>query len=140
MKIGVDARLLSRPITGLGRYTWEVCRALSNIKDVTLYLYSPSPINNSVSGLESVTIRTHSWNNGLLRQLWSESYLPLWAKEDEIDVFWGPSHRLPRFLSSRIARVVTIHDLVWKLAKETMHPTHTFWRRFKCLWQFVKQI
>jgi len=22
----------------------------------------------------------------------------LWAKEDEIDVFWGPSHRLPRFL------------------------------------------
>ena len=126
MKIGVDARLLSRPITGLGRYTWEMCRALSDIKDVTLYLYSPSPINNSVSGLESVTIRTHSWNNGLLRQLWSESYLPLWAKEDEIDVFWGPSHRLPRFLSSRIARVVTIHDLVWKLAKETMYPTTYF--------------
>ena len=122
----MDARLLSRQITGLGRYTWEVCRALSNIKDVTLYLYSPSPINNSVSGLESVTIRTHSWNNGLLRQLWSESYLPLWAKEDEIDVFWGPSHRLPRFLSSRIARVVTIHDLVWKLAKETMYPTTYF--------------
>jgi len=46
LKIGVDARLLSRQITGLGRYTWEVCRALSNIKDVTLYLYSPSPINN----------------------------------------------------------------------------------------------
>ena len=126
MKIGVDARLLSRPITGLGRYTWEMCRALSNIKDVTLYLYSPSPINNAVSGLESVTIRIHSWNNGLLRQLWSESYLPLWAKEDEIDVFWGPSHRLPRFLSSRIARVVTIHDLVWKLAKETMHPATYF--------------
>ena len=126
MKIGVDARLLSRPITGLGRYTWEMCRALSNIKDVTLYLYSPSPINNAVSGLESVTIRIHSWNNGLLRQLWSESYLPLWAKEDEIDVFWGPSHRLPRFLSSRIARVVTIHDLVWKLAKETMYPTTYF--------------
>ena len=98
MKIGVDARLLSRPITGLGRYTWEMCRALSNIQDVTLYLYSPSSINNAVSGLESATIRTHSWNNGLLRQLWSESYLPLWAKEDEIDVFWGSSHRLPRFL------------------------------------------
>ena len=126
MKIGVDARLLSRPITGLGRYTWEMCRALSNIKDVTLCLYSPSPINNVVLGLESETIKTHSWNNGLLRQLWAESYLPLWAKEDEIDVFWGPSHRLPRFLSNRIARVVTIHDLVWKCAKETMHPTTYF--------------
>ena len=126
MKIGVDARLLSRPVTGLGRYTWEMCRALSNIKDVTLYLYSPSPINNVVSGLKSETIKTHSWNNGWLVQFWAESYLPLWAKEDEIDVFWGPSHRLPRFLPSRIARVVTIHDLVWKCAKETMHPTTYF--------------
>jgi len=126
MKIGVDARLLSRPITGLGRYTWEMCRALSNIKDVTLYLYSPSPINNVVLGLESETIKTHSWSNGWLVQFWAESYLPLWAKEDEIDVFWGPSHRLPRFLSSRTARVVTIHDLVWKCAKETMHPITYF--------------
>ncbi len=127
MKVGVDARLLSRPITGIGRYTLEMCRALSNINGVSLYLYSPSPIdNNIVSGLELATIRTHSWNNGLLRQLWSESYLPLLATKDNLDVFWGPSHRLPRFLSSRIARVVTIHDLVWQYAKETMHPATYF--------------
>jgi glycosyltransferase involved in cell wall biosynthesis len=126
MKIGVDARPLSRPMSGLGRYTWEMCRALSDINQISLYLYSPSPINNSLSGLEPVTIRTHSWNNIVLKQLWSESYLPLWAKEDEIDVFWGPAHRLPSILPNRIARVVTIHDLVWKYAKETMRPTAYF--------------
>ena len=126
MKIGVDARLLSYPVTGLGRYAWELCRALSNIKDVALYLYSPSPISNVVLGLKPKTIKTHSWSNRWLVHLWAESYLPLWAIEDEIDVFWGPSHRLPLFLPSRIARVVTIHDLVWKFAKETMHPTTYF--------------
>ena len=132
MKIGVDARLLSRPIKGMGRYILEMCRALSNIKNITLYLYSPAPINNNiVSVLESATIKTHSWNNGLLRQIWSESYLPLWAREDEIDVFWGPSHRLPRLLSSRVARVVTIHDLVWKYAKETMRPSTYFLEKFQ---------
>jgi glycosyltransferase involved in cell wall biosynthesis len=132
MKVGIDVRILSYPITGIGRYTLEMCRALSDIKGVSLYLYSPSPINNNiVSGLESATIRTHSWNNVLLRQFWSETYLPLWAKKDDLDVFWGPSHRIPRFLSSRIARIVTIHDLVWKCAKETMHPTTYFLERFK---------
>ena len=133
MKIGIDVRILSYyPITGIGRYTLEMCRALSDIKGVSLYLYSPSPINNNiVSGLESATIRTHSWNNVLLRQFWSETYLPLWAKKDDLDVFWGPSHRIPRFLSSRIARIVTIHDLVWKCAKETMHPTTYFLERLQ---------
>lgn len=126
MKIGVDARILSSPITGLGHHTIEMCRALSNVKDVEIYLYSPSHINNIVSRLELVTIRTHSWNNSLLGQLWSETYLPLWAREDEIDVFWGPSHRLPRLLSCKISRVVTIHDLVWKYAKETMRPSSYF--------------
>jgi glycosyltransferase involved in cell wall biosynthesis len=132
MNIGVDARILSRPITGIGRYTLEMCIALSNIENVTLYLYSSSPIDSGiVSKLKSVTIKTHSWSNGWLVQFWAESYLPLWAKEDKIDVFWGASHRLPRFLSNRIARVVTIHDLVWKHAKETMHPITYFLEKFQ---------
>jgi len=123
MKIGVDARLLSRPLTGIGRYTLEMCRALSKITNISLYLYSPAPIRaDAAIGLETAIIRTGAWDNGLLRQLWSESYLPLWAKRDGVDLFWGPTHRLPRWLPRNMARVVTIHDLVWKYASETMRP------------------
>jgi glycosyltransferase involved in cell wall biosynthesis len=39
-----------------------------------------------------------------------------------VSVFWGATHRLPHYLPAQIARVVTIHDLVWKHAGETMRP------------------
>lgn len=123
MKVGVDARLLSRSITGIGRYTLEMCRALSRIEGVSLYLYSPSPIRAElIKSLEPSIVKTGRSDNPLLRQLWSEIYLPLWARQDGVDVFWGPAHRLPHWLPSGITRIVTIHDLVWKLAGDTMRP------------------
>ncbi len=132
MKIGVDARLLSRPLTGIGRYTLEMCRALSKIKNVALYLYSPAPIRaDAAIGLETAIIRTGAWDNGLLRQLWSESYSPLWAKRDGVDLFWGPAHSLPRWLPKNMVRVVTIHDLVWKYAGDTMRPLSRLLERYQ---------
>ena len=55
----------------------------------------------------------------------------MWAKRDEIDVFWGPGHRLPHWLPQKIARVVTIHDLVWKLAGDTMRPLSRLLERYQ---------
>ncbi len=123
MKIGVDARLLSRPITGIGRYTLEMCRALSRRENVKLYLYSPAPVREGALADANVEkIRTGRWTNGVARQIWAETSLPLLAKKDAVDVFWGATHRLPRCLPKSIARVVTIHDFVWKYAAETMRP------------------
>lgn len=123
MKVGVDARLLSRPITGIGRYTLEMCRALSKLENITLFLYSPAPLHTGfLFGLESANIKTRNWNSGVFRQLWGECSLPSWANNDKVDVFWGPAHRLPRWLPAKMARVVTIHDLVWKYAGGTMRP------------------
>ena len=127
MKVGVDARLLSRPLTGIGRYTLEMCRSLSKQERITLYLYSPSPIlDDAKKNLPPARFRTMNWQNGVLRQLWAESCLPLWAKMDDVDVFWGPAHRLPRLLPRAIPAVVTIHDLVWKYASETMRSATYF--------------
>jgi glycosyltransferase involved in cell wall biosynthesis len=132
MKIGIDARLLSRPLTGIGRYTLEICRALSKQLNTSLYLYSPAPIRKEfLFGLETANIQTKNWHHGFLRQLWSESFLPLWAKDDDVDVFWGPGHRLPRLLSKKIARVVTVHDLVWKYVPETMRPLSRLLERYQ---------
>jgi len=123
MKIGIDARVLSRPLTGIGRYTLEMCRALSKLDRVVLYLYSPDPIRDEyLYGLDVHRIRSNNFRNGLFRQIWAEYHLPLWAQEDDVDLFWGPAHRLPRKLSKDIPQVVTIHDLVWKVAPETMRP------------------
>ncbi len=117
-------------MTGIGRYTLEMCRALVKLRDVSLYLYSPAPVfTKYMPGLEIVNIHAGNWDNGLLRQLWSETCLPLWARQDSVDVFWGPAHRIPRWLPNDMARVVTIHDLVWKFAGETMRPLSRFLER-----------
>ena len=100
--------------------------------NVSLYLYSPAPVRDDVVlGLETAKIRVGNWDNGLLRQLWSETYLPLWVKNDGVDIFWGPAHRLPRWLPRNLARVVTIHDLVWKYAGDTMRPLSRLLERYQ---------
>jgi len=121
--VGVDVRLLSMPPTGIGRYTFEMCRRLNQASNISLCLYSPaSMLDQYLPYLDRAIIRTKNLKSKFLRQLWGESYLRTQIMQDNIDVFWGPAHRLPRWLPKNIARVVTIHDLVWKYAGDTMPP------------------
>ena len=84
---------LSRPLTGIGRLYLGKCVGLYPTKPNVFFVsfIARKPIQTDVAlSLPSANIRTKNWNNGLFRQLWGESYLPLWAKKDEVDVFWGP--------------------------------------------------
>jgi glycosyltransferase involved in cell wall biosynthesis len=121
MRIGVDARLLSVPLMGIGRYTAEMVRALKR-QQAELCLYTVGKPRESDWEDKRTSVRVSAWRHRVLRMLWSQSLLPYWAGRDDVDVFWGTTHRIPRLLPSRVARVVTIHDLVWRHAGETMRP------------------
>lgn len=118
--VGVDGRWLSRPLSGIGRYTQEICIFLATMPKIKLIIYSNNIIDNQYLTSLPVTIRTKKWQNSLLRQIWFETYVPIWAKQDKLDVFWGPGHKLPLLLSKKITQVVTIHDLAWKFVGNTM--------------------
>lgn len=121
MRVGVDARLLSEPVTGIGRYTVELSKGLLD-HDWEVFLYTPKL---SVVGhweYPNVQVRSGGFQGRLGKMIWSQTALPYWAAKDGVDLFWGATHRLPRYLPERIARVVTIHDLVWRYAGETMRP------------------
>lgn len=120
MKIAIDARLLSRQLTGIGRFTLEMCQALACQPGIFIYIYSSDYITPNLLNFTPTAVRTKSWENALLRHLWGETYLPYWILKDKVDVFWGTGHRLPLWLPKKVARVVTIHDLVWKYYPETM--------------------
>lgn len=121
-RIGVDAGLLSEPVTGIGRYTQEMLKALiGHGHDWTLYSHRPIVVGDGRSH-DNVRIRAANLSLRGVRMLWAQSVLPWWAAQDGIELFWAPTHRLPRYLPDRIARVVTIHDLVWKHAGKTMRP------------------
>lgn len=122
-KIGVDARLLAYPLTGIGRYTHEMTQALLRA-GAHLVLYMPSapihPLYQDRGGLELNAARL-SGRAG--RFIWGQAVLPFTARSSAPDVYWGPTHRIPPFLPKQTRAFVTIHDLVWKAAGDTMRPT-----------------
>ncbi|RUU12462.1 glycosyltransferase family 1 protein [Mesorhizobium sp. USDA-HM6] len=119
MKIGIDGRNLGSATDGIGRFVHKSIKALS-VLGAEVCVYAPGKINANYELPHDVTLRTGTFHALPARALWGQAMLPYWAARDKVEVFWGPSHRLPFVLDSRIARVVTIHDLVWMHAPETM--------------------
>lgn len=120
MRIGVDAKNLIGPRTGISRYIIEMCRELAKAKH-QLFLYLPHKPQTALPEIENITYRIGKAQGVLKRIYWSHSILPDWAKQDEVDIFWGPAHRLPAQLAPNIPSFLTIHDLTWKYAPQTMH-------------------
>lgn len=121
MKIGVDAQMLCRPVTGIERYAFEMLREMIRLEPGNhFFLYAPRPMTVDFGDNKHVSVRAANMNFRGAGTVCSQVQLPYWANRDRPDVLWGPGHRLPRLLSNKIARVVTIHDLVWKHAGETM--------------------
>ena len=121
MRVGVDARLLAEPVTGIGRYTVEMLSALAG-QAADFRIYAPKPVVTGQWDRPNQQIRSAAFQHRIGKMLWSQTLLPWWAARDRVDVFWGTTHRLPRWLPADIARVVTIHDMVWKYAGDTMRP------------------
>ncbi|ESX10169.1 MULTISPECIES: glycosyltransferase family 1 protein [unclassified Mesorhizobium] len=119
MKIGIDGRNLGSATDGIGRFVHKSIEALSAL-GAEVSVYAPAQINANYELPPGVVLRTASFKALPGRVLWGQAILPSWAARGRLDVFWGPAHRLPLRLDERIARVVTIHDLVWVHAPETM--------------------
>ncbi len=120
-RIGVDARQLSTQVSGIGRYNAEVLSRLVEMGH-EWFLYSHRPLALGDWNRPNVQVRTAGISHTYLRMLWSQTVMPWWASQDRLDLFWSPLHRLPLVMPSGLASVVTIHDLVWRHAGQTMRP------------------
>ena len=120
-RIGVDARQLSTQVSGIGRYNAEILSRLVQMGH-EWFLYSHRPLVLGDWDRPNVHVRTAGISHTYLRMLWSQSVMPWWASQDWLDLFWSPLHRLPLIMPPGLARVVTIHDLVWRHAGQTMRP------------------
>lgn len=118
-RIGVDARPLSIPTTGIGRYTEALLTRMVR-SEHQWFLYSDRPLRVDFSSFPNVHVRTGQLRQGKLSSLYAQWQFPRWARRDRLDVFWSPRHHLPLLLPDSIGKVVTIHDLVWKRFPGTM--------------------
>ncbi|WP_024352481.1 glycosyltransferase family 4 protein [Aurantimonas coralicida] len=119
MKIGIDGRNLTSPLSGISRYV--VCAASALVArghEITLYL--PSKPHPSIPSLDFAAVRIDSAQSVIARHAWSLLTLPRLVRRDRPTLFWGPAHRLPPMRIGSIPKALTIHDLVWIRAPETM--------------------
>ncbi len=119
MRIGIDSRNLGSATDGIGRFVHNSIKALAALK-VDVFVYAPATIGANYEIPHGVSVRVANFEGPYARTFWGQAILPFWALRDKVDIFWGPSHRLPSILEGQIGRVVTIHDLVWVHAAETM--------------------
>jgi len=120
VRIGVDGRRLGSRPKGIGRYIWELCNGLDEVlPNAEFFVYTPKPLNLSPI--------SHRWtlrvDESPLRRLPSNLWLVVGAgrlaQRDNIDCFWSGSGLLP-LVGMRARTVLTIHDVVHKVAPETM--------------------
>jgi glycosyltransferase involved in cell wall biosynthesis len=116
LRIGVDARPLATPGTGIGRYLTELLRRLTTL-DHEWILYSDRRLH--LPDDIAATFHRHGAVRGrALSTVFSQFHFSQWASQDRLDVFWSPRHHLP--LTLNVPSAVTIHDLVWRKVPTSM--------------------
>lgn len=127
LRIGIDGRALQGNRAGIGRYIFELCRALDTVMpEAHFFLYSQIPIE--------MPITSHRWHARVERSHWAKSLKSIaWlklrcgllCKEDHLDVFWAGATFFPR-LHSKVRKISTVYDLNHIVAPHTM-PGGTLW-------------
>ena len=120
MRIGFDAKRAFLNHTGLGNYSSDAIRVLSNFyMNHEYFLYTPKEKENSrLAFLDDRTntfIRTpQSLLNKALKSYWRSKSIVHDLFTNKIDIYHGLSHELPIGIEkTNIKTVVTIHDLIF---------------------------
>ena len=124
MRIAVDASSLACAENGIGRYLGSVLDAmLAQAGDRVEWLLYGRGAMAGATWPENVRLRSDRLPAHLGRISSLAASMPWWLEQDRPDVFWGPAHRLPLRVPGNVARVVTIHDLCWLKAPQTMRAS-----------------
>ena len=126
MRIGIDGRRLGLRPKGIGRYIWELCNGLDEVlPNAQFFLYTPRSLNlPQISNRWSFRVDESPFRR-LPSNLWLVVGAGRLAQRDKVDCFWSGSGLLP-LVGVRARTVLTIHDLVHKVAPETM-DTRALW-------------
>jgi glycosyltransferase involved in cell wall biosynthesis len=127
VRIGIDGRRLGPKLKGIGRYIWELCKGLDkSLPGAQFFLYAPkSPHLPAISSRWSLRIDDSPLGRRLPNNLWLVARVGLMSRRDRLDAFWAGTGLLP-LLGLKSRAVLTVHDVVQKVAPETM-DRHALW-------------
>src|SRR5262249_21150485 len=119
MRIGIDARPLTRRRSGIGNYIHGLVELLPRIAPENDYfLYSNRPFDWSIPrrAIHERVDRAFGFCPGAFWILGRGARL---IRRDAIDVYWATNAILPPYIPTNVAKVVTVYDMVWLRYPET---------------------
>jgi len=122
MNIGIDARILERKMTGIGRSLYTFLDMLPNYdKENKYYLFSYKGIDLHNDFYKNVTTGRRFINQKFYAPFWLNFVLPKFLKKNKIDVFFSANQILPLYKIKGIKYILTLNDVIYKVNK-TFHP------------------
>jgi glycosyltransferase involved in cell wall biosynthesis len=130
MRIGFDAQRAFHNGTGLGHYSRTLIRSLADLYPTHSYfLFNPKPSGSFPlpwDGIERgnvVEINPTRQIDKLFSAAWRSSWVKKDLRKNQIDLYHGLSHEIPRGMNRLgIRTVVTIHDLIFERYPEQYNP------------------
>jgi glycosyltransferase involved in cell wall biosynthesis len=118
MNIGYEAKRIFHNKTGLGNYSRDLIRVLSNeFSENKYYLYNPRHSKNKLFEVNNTNVFEKN-----PKSYWAKKFKNIWRQKgivkdlvtDKIGIFHGLSGELPSGLKQKkIKSIVTIHDLIF---------------------------
>jgi glycosyltransferase involved in cell wall biosynthesis len=130
MIVGIDASCLTETPSGVGYHCLNIIEQLHQ-NQVDVILFTATTISHKSTLLNQLKKVQGKAKHVISRKFWRLITLPRLIKQKKIDVFWGPAHYLPPFLPKKIVKAVTIHDLVWLKAPNTMKKSNLLFHKMK---------
>lgn len=118
MRIAIDARVLEKGITGIGRYLKDMLDGLEKAGGENEYfLFTCGEINYGGSFFKNIATGRAFLPDKIFSAYWLNMVLPGYLKRYRIDLFFTPNQLLP-LKKTGVKNVITVHDAAHKKNKK----------------------
>ncbi|MBT8377877.1 MAG: glycosyltransferase family 4 protein [Ignavibacteria bacterium] len=122
MRIGIDARLLERKMTGIGRFLSNILKELPILdKQNKYFLFSFNKLNSVDPFFYNVFTGSYIFSEKLFSPYWTNVILPRYLQQYKIDIYFSVNKILPYKKLVNIKYVSVIHDVFYKI-DTSFHP------------------
>jgi len=119
MRIGIDARGLSRQRTGLENFAVGLIRELPQLRpDYSFFLYSNRQMNTKLPDAQLRSVVEDAWRF-VPSSFWMRARGRALARRDALNVFWSPYPIISSGIPKNVLKIITVHDIVWLKYPET---------------------
>jgi glycosyltransferase involved in cell wall biosynthesis len=120
MRIGIDARPLSKQRTGIGNYVQGLVELLPRVAPQHEYLLYSNRRLDSPFPEGAFLQRTDAAFRRCPGSFWLLGRGAHLARRDALDVYWSTQAILPLRMPFGVLKIVTVYDMVWLRFPETM--------------------